>query len=179
MSKKFFIDCYTSDSTVYELTGTGNVTDTYNGHGVTSWIVKECAFSPSADDLKYGVCNYVTPTTPSQPTNPDENPDKTTVHCEITYKGKNTINAGGNAKTLTAVFTDDEGNVLTDIGFTWSASIIEEFSEFLHSEAKDDGAFKIWLDFDELLPGNYIKVFINDSDGNEMLSETFEIGGVL
>ena len=74
MSKKFFIDNNKDNPTTYELTGTGNVPDTYNGHGVTSWIVKECAYSPTEDDLKYGVCNYVdysSPTPPSEPTNPD------------------------------------------------------------------------------------------------------------
>ena len=58
MGKKFFIDGNIEDPTTYELTGTGNVTDTYNGHGITSWIAKECAYSPSSNDLKYGVCDY-------------------------------------------------------------------------------------------------------------------------
>lgn len=77
MSKKFFIDNNKDNPTAYELTGTGNVPDTYNGHGVTSWIVKECAYSPTEDDLKYGVCNYVdySSSTPSEPTTPDETED--------------------------------------------------------------------------------------------------------
>ena len=58
MGKKFFIDGNKEDPTAYELTGTGNVPDTYNGHGITSWIVKECAYTASEDDLRYGVCNY-------------------------------------------------------------------------------------------------------------------------
>ena len=36
MSKKFFIDNNKNNPTAYELTGTGNVPDTYNGHGVFS-----------------------------------------------------------------------------------------------------------------------------------------------
>lgn len=177
--KRFMIMADGCEPICYKLTRPDTTTYMKNNVGCMCLILSESSdYNPEKDNIELKICNYIAPTIPSAPTD-GENPDKTTVHCEITYKGKNTINAGGNAKTLTAVFTDDEGNVLTDIGFTWSASIIEEFSEFLHSEAKDDGAFKIWLDFDELLPGNYIKVFVNDSDGNEMTSETFEIGGVL
>lgn len=57
---KFFIDNNKEDPTTYELTGTGNVVDTFNRHGVTAWIVKECAYTPGEDDLKFGVCNYKT-----------------------------------------------------------------------------------------------------------------------
>src|SRR5574344_513413 len=106
MSKKFFIDNDSTNPTAYELTGTGNVPDTYGGHGVTSWIVKECAYSPTADDLKYGVCNYITPTTPSQPTNPDETVD---LFAHITYAGSDNIRIGGNGKTFTASLTDANG----------------------------------------------------------------------
>lgn len=60
MGIKFFIDNNKENPTVYELTGTGNVVDTYNGYGVTSWIVKECPYTASELDLKYGVCNYRT-----------------------------------------------------------------------------------------------------------------------
>lgn len=60
MGVKFFIDNNKENPTAYELTGTGNVPDTYDGHGITSWIVKECAYTASELDLKYGVCNYKT-----------------------------------------------------------------------------------------------------------------------
>lgn len=55
---KFFIDNNKIKPTVYELTGTGNVINTFNCHGVTSWIVKECVYSPTENDLIFGVCNY-------------------------------------------------------------------------------------------------------------------------
>ena len=63
MAKKFFIDNNKEDPTAYLLANTGNVADTYNGHGITHWIVEECAYTASEDDLKYGVCDYISPTT--------------------------------------------------------------------------------------------------------------------
>lgn len=66
MAKKFFIDNNKEDPTAYLLANTGNVADTYNGHGITHWIVEECAYTASEDDLKYGVCDYISPTTPPE-----------------------------------------------------------------------------------------------------------------
>lgn len=106
MSKKFFIDNNKDNPTAYELTGTGNVPDTYNGHGVTSWIVKECAYSPTEDDLKYGVCNYVdySSPTPSEPTTPDETEDLFGA-----ISGTKNIKVNIPA-TYTAIIYDSEGN---------------------------------------------------------------------
>lgn len=122
MGKKFFIDSNKEDPTTYELTGTGNVPDTYNGHGVTSWIVKECAYTATEDDLKYGVCNYK-----SVDTTPEENPDETTVLTEdvkATISGNKNLKVGY-ARTYTANFTDSEGNVMDDVDFSWN--VVSDF----------------------------------------------------
>lgn len=121
MGKKFFIDSNKEDPTTYELTGTGNVPDTYNGHGITSWIVKECAYTATEDDLKYGVCNYK-----SVDTIP-ENPDETTVltdNVKATISGNKNLKVGY-ARTYTANFTDAEGNVVDDVDFSWN--IVSDF----------------------------------------------------
>ena len=122
MGKKFFIDSNKEDPTTYELTGTGNVPDTYNGHGITSWIVKECAYTATEDDLKYGVCNYK-----SVDTTPEENPDETTVltdDVKVTISGNKNLKIGY-ARTYTATFTDAEGNVVDDVDFSWN--IVSDF----------------------------------------------------
>ena len=108
MSKKFFIDGNTEDPTTYELTGTGNVPDTYNGHGITSWIVKECAYTATEDDLKYGVCNYKAIDTLTTPSNPDENPNETT-DLTATISGNKNLKVGF-SRTYTTTITDAEGN---------------------------------------------------------------------
>ena len=124
MGKKFFIDSNKEDPTTYELTGTGNVPDTYNGHGITSWIVKECAYTATEDDLKYGVCNYKSVDAPSTP---EENPDKTTVltdDVKATISGNKNLKVGY-ARTYTAIFTDAEGNVVEDVDFSWN--VVSDF----------------------------------------------------
>lgn len=135
MGKKFFIDGNKEDPTAYELTGTGNVPDTYNGHGITSWIVKECAYTPSEDDLKYGVCNYkeiYTTTTPTQ------NPNKTGVlRAEISYKGSSNLKIGGNEKVLIASFIDMDGNTTSDIG-KWEIITIDELKPYLYYSTTDN-----------------------------------------
>lgn len=121
MGKKFFIDGNKEDPTAYGLTGTGNVPDTYNGHGITSWIVKECAYTASEDDLKYGVCNYKSvdtegTTTPSVP----ENGNETSV-LSATILGNKNLKVGF-ARTYTATIVDMDGNAVewNDEKYKWN-----------------------------------------------------------
>lgn len=138
MSKKFFIDGNTEDPTTYELTGTGNVPDTYNGHGITSWIVKECAYTATEDDLKYGVCNYKAVDTEEDPTTPPENPDEMTdLRASITFKGSQELKIGGTTKTLTGSFVDSDGNATTDIGI-WEVITIDELLPYLEYTITDN-----------------------------------------
>lgn len=153
MSKKFFIDNDSDNPTAYELTGTGNVFDTYNGHGVTSWIVKECAYSPTADDLKYGVCDYIEPTTPTEQTTP-ENPNQSPNYCKIEYKSLK-VKIGGSARTYVGSYYDENGNLSNDIG-EWIIT-----SDF-------DNKITTFID------GNTIKISISE-DYPELDMETFTL----
>ena len=117
MAKKFFIDNNKEDPTAYLLANTGNVADTYNGHGITHWIVEECAYTASEDDLKYGVCDYISPTTP-----PEED-DKTTISSGTitgTIFGNKNLKVGF-ARTYTANLVDEAGNIVEWSGsFSWN-----------------------------------------------------------
>lgn len=125
MGKKFFIDGNKEDPTAYELTGTGNVPDTYNGHGITSWIVKECAYTASEDDLKYGVCNYKAvdtedTTTPSTP----ESGNETSV-LSATILGNKNLKVGF-ARTYTATIADTDGNAVEwNDDYSWN--VVSDF----------------------------------------------------
>ena len=125
MSKKFFIDGNTEDPTTYELTGTGNAPDTYNGHGITSWIVKECAYTATEDDLKYGVCNYKAVNTEEDPTTPPENPDEMT-DLRATISGNKTLKLTV-PRTYTATIIDQNDNEV-DWDDTCSWNIVSEFN---------------------------------------------------
>ena len=153
MGKKFFIDNNTDDPTAYELTGTGNVPDTYNGHGITSWIVKECAYSASEDDLKYGVCNYKDPTTiPPSPQNPDES-----VFLSAKIIGKDTIRYGME-RTYSVEFTDNEN--IEDVNFKWN--IVSDFCIERSDETKNP--VKLYIEDDSAINKPFLlQVIVNDS----------------
>ena len=140
MSKKFFIDGNTKDPTTYELTGTGNVPDTYNGHGITSWIVKECAYTATEDDLKYGVCNYKAIDTEEDPTTPPENPDEMT-DLRVVISGNKNLKVGF-SRTYTATITDVDGNAVEwDDTYSWNV-----VSDFEVGQEIDDNTIKLLVE---------------------------------
>lgn len=140
MSKKFFIDGNTKDPTTYELTGTGNVPDTYNGHGITSWIVKECAYTATEDDLKYGVCNYKAVNTEDSPTIPPENPDEM-IDLSATISGNKNLKVGF-SRTYTATIVDVDGNTVEwDDTYSWNV-----VSDFDVGQEIDDNIIKLLVE---------------------------------
>lgn len=164
MSKKFFIDNNKDNPTTYELTGTGNVPDTYNGHGVTSWIVKECAYSPTEDDLKYGVCNYVdysSSTPPSEPTIPDETED-----LYATISGTSNLRIGV-TRTYTATLSDKDGNAVQwdNIKYGWNVA-----SDFDVKQTVTENKISLTVEDEDFIDSSFILQVIK-LDDNSVLSE--------
>lgn len=139
MAKKFFIDNNKEDPTAYLLANTGNVADTYNGHGITHWIVEECAYTASEDDLKYGVCDYISHTTP-----PEED-DKTTIL----------------SSTITGTISGNK-NLKVGIDRTYAASLVDEDGYAV--EWSDEFSWNIISDFDVISShtGNLITLSVED-----------------
>ena len=162
MGKKFFIDSNKEDPTTYELTGTGNVPDTYNGHGITSWIVKECAYTATEDDLKYGVCNYK-----SVDNTPEENPDETTVltdDIKATISGNKNLKVGY-ARTYTTTFTDAEGNVVDDVDFSWNV-----VSDFEVGQVVNGNEIELLVEDEELVDEKFkLQVLVNENVIGEII----------
>ena len=158
MSKKFFIDCFSADPTAYELTGTGNVVSTYNGHGVTDWIVKECAYTPTEDDLKYGICNYHSPTAPTQPPETDE-----TAVLSASISGKTELKLGLPC-TYTTTFADENGMEVTDVAFDWSV-----VSDFEVEQNVNGNKIELYVDDDSLIGESFLlRVLISNSVVSEI-----------
>ena len=162
MGKKFFIDSNKKDPTTYELTGTGNVPDTYNGHGITSWIVKECAYTATEDDLKYGVCNYK-----SVDNTTEENPDETTVltdDVKATISGNKNLKVGY-ARTYTATFTDSDGNAVDDVDFSWSV-----VSDFEVGQVVNGNEIELLVEDEELIDEKFkLQVLVNENVIGEII----------
>lgn len=58
---KFFIDENTLSPSVYEITRMDTALYSYMGKGFISIIVTECAYTPSEEELKYGICGCSEP----------------------------------------------------------------------------------------------------------------------
>lgn len=162
MAKKFFIDNNKEDPTAYLLANTGNVADTYNGHGITHWIVEECAYTASEDDLKYGVCDYISPATPP------ENDDKTTIS-----RGSITGRISGNKnlkvgfeRTYTANLTNENGDKIE-----WSDRFSWNIISFVDVGVKTNGdTIKIIVENDDFVDEKLkIQVIYDNSPIGEMV----------
>lgn len=148
MAKKFFIDNNKEDPTAYLLANTGNVADTYNGHGITHWIVEECAYTASEDDLKYGVCDYISPTIP-----PEED-DKTTILSGTitgTISGNKNLKVGF-SRTYTANLVDEDGNMVEwSNEFSWN--IVGEFEVGL---TENDNQIELLVEDEDLIDETFV-----------------------
>lgn len=155
MGKKFFIDGNKEDPTAYELTGTGNVPDTYNGHGITSWIVKECAYTASEDDLKYGVCNYKAVDT--EDTTTPSNPDETSV-LSATISGNKNLKVGF-SRTYTATITDMDGNAVEwDDTYSWNV-----VSDFEVGQEKNGNVIGLFVEDEDLIDSSFLLEIVKDN----------------
>ncbi len=162
MSKKFFIDYNTEDPTAYELTGTGNVPDTYNGHGITSWIIKECAYTASEDDLKYGVCNYKAIDTPTPPY--PSNPDKTTDLTAVISGNTNLRNLY--RRTYTVTFRNMDGDTINwqEVNYHWNIA-----ADFDVKQTVNDNKITVSVN-DENLIGDYflLQIIVSETVVDEI-----------
>lgn len=152
MRKKFFIDNNTFYPTAYELTGTGNVSDTYNGHGVTSWIVKEVAYSPTKDDLRFGVCDYHRPHAPIPP----KQNETTNLFAKIL--GKPTMDFGF-YRTYTVRFADKTDCDLDYTNFKWNV-----VSDFEVKQTINGKQIELLVDNEDCIGSSFLLQII-DSQG--------------
>lgn len=150
MAKKFFIDYSTENPTTYELTGTANVIGTYDSHGVTDWIFSERAYNATEDDLKYGVCNYHSPTAPSKPDIPTEPPIDETAILNASISGKPELKLGL-PRVYTVTFKDENGADVTDIDFAWNV-----VSDFAVEQTIDGNNIELFVDDDSLIGESFL-----------------------
>lgn len=153
MGKKFFIDNNLDDPAAYELTGTGNVLSTYDGHGITDWIVKECAYTATEDDLKYGVCDYHSPTDLPEPLPPDETP---ILSAEISGNTKLKL---GFKRTYAVSFKNSDGNEIDYSDFYWNT-----VSDFAVKQNIIENKIELLVDDEDYLDSSFLLQIINKTD---------------
>jgi hypothetical protein len=169
MAKKFFIDNNKEDPTAYLLANTGNVADTYNGHGITHWIVEECAYTASEDDLKYGVCDYISPTTP-----PEED-DKTTILSGTitgTISGNKNLKVGF-SRTYTANLVDEDGNAVE-----WSDEFKWNIVGDIEANLTENGnQIELLVEDEDLIDETCVLQVVETEDNSVITEITFTVIG--
>ena len=164
IGKRFFIDNNKEDPTAYELTGTGNVIDTYNGHGVTSWIVKECTYTANEKDLKYGVCDYVDFGEHKHDINFIE-PDETKIS-SVAIIGNDEIKIGQSRNYFASLMDNNRNHIDWNVsGYHWNA--VCDFT----IDGKVDGNEVILLVNDENAIGETLVLQLIKSTTNAVIAE--------
>lgn len=128
--KRVFIDIRKVPKKVFKITRGDDVIYNAGSMGMLlSFIADKTEFNNETDNQELGICDYVSPTTPTppQPSNPNGTAD---LSAEITFKGTQELKIGGNTKTLTGYFIDKNGNTTSDIG-EWEVIAIDELMPYI------------------------------------------------
>lgn len=107
------------------------------------------------------ICDYIDPTTPSIP----ENPDETTVltdNVKATISGNKNLKVGF-SRTYTATFTDAEDNVVDDVDFSWNV-----ISDFEVSQVANGNEIELLVEDEEFVDSSILLQIIVD---DEVISE--------
>ena len=156
--KRVFIDKRKVNPTkVYKLTRTDGVLYDFGEEhgGVLSFIADKTELNTNTDNQELRICDYIDPTTPSTP----ENPDETTV---LTDDVKATISGNKNLKvgfsrTYTATFTDAEGNVVDDVDFRWNV-----VSDFEVGQVANGNEIELCIEDEEFVDSSILLQIIVD-----------------
>jgi len=162
---RMFIDNCTNDKpTPYKLTRPDNVSADY-GIGCTYYIFTLDQRNDEKDKkvtLEDGtivwIADYISPTTPSQPENPDETVDLITS----TISGNTSLKVGF-SRTYSVIFTDKNGAELSDVDFTWN--IVSDFNDDITSTI-DGKNISLQVDNEDYVDEQIVLQIIVDSAVN-------------
>lgn len=142
---KFFIDENKDNPTVYELTRPDTVDYSYMGIGMMGMIVTERAYTPTEDDLKYGVCDYHSPTLAPVP-------ELGGVNLRATIIGNNKLK-NGFSRSYEVNFTDKNDTILdwNTVDFSWNLT-----SDFEIQQNIKDNTIKLLVDNEELIGSSFL-----------------------
>lgn len=139
--KRFVVDLLDIETPdVYILTNREVIISNYSYFdrgGTISLTLSYDAFSKDKDKLiddgtgnKVWICDYIEPTTPPSPTDPDDNGNQSPILSNINYSGDPILKVGSSYKKFDGSFFDSNGNAINKVG-VWS--IETEFSEKITS----------------------------------------------
>lgn len=172
--KRFLIDVFTSEPNAYILTNRNVISMNFNPEDINEeyefdgrdkvlmLTVSQTQLSRK-DNVELMIADYF-----------EKEPEPITPvgECSILYKGKPEVKLGGNFKTFTAQFKDNEGNIVTNITPIWTiTSSLEQYENKIISEKTSDG-IKIKIPDEAGMLFSQIKIELAD-ESNTYHSELF------
>lgn len=151
--KSFFIDWNKKKPTAYQITKNNTVPYSDWDYGCINLIVKQRAIKKE-DNIDLGICDYITPTTPSNP--PDE-----TANLSASISGNTRLKIDYE-RTYTVTFKDIEGNVIESntVDYTWN--IVSNYNDKI-IQTVNDNIIKLKVTDDSLIGESFlVEIKIDD-----------------
>lgn len=165
--KRFMIMADGCEPVCYKLTRPDTTTYMDNGVGCICLIVSESSdYNVEKDNKDLKICDYITPTTPSQPIYPDENTDETVVSITSTISGNNTLKVGF-PRIYSVIFMDKNSTELSDVDFSWN--IASDFNDKITSTINGQ-SITLQIDEEDYVNEQIsLQVITNDTVNSEII----------
>lgn len=176
--QRFMLDKNHEDPITYIVTQNDTVTYAIGKKGIVAITVLETPINRDTDNIELGICDYKVINTDDITDNSDGNINPETennnvIKSSIKYSTK-VIKSGGNAKTFTARFVDENNNEI-EILPKWE--IVCDFVNKLNTKMIGN-SIKISVDDDSLVDDDF-KLILTDENGNYMSSLIITIKSLL
>lgn len=173
--QRVFIDLHPTNPTrVFKITRNDDALFNHNSHGGTlSLIADKKELNTETDNQELKICNYIAPTSPSEPDNPDVDKSPILFTPKITFKGSQELKVGGNYKSVTGYFEDSNGIQLSDVG-KWDVITIDELLPYIQYTISDN-ILKIKVTDDEFAIGGKIRIQFSDMENSISTYVDFDI----
>lgn len=169
--KRVFIDQNkTNPQKIFKFTRNDDSLYFYGEHGgLLSFIADKSEFNKETDNQDLMIADYISPTLLS------EIPNKSTISLTIHHKGRNSIIAGGNAKTFTVTAKNEKGNTISIENLKWKLTCLPENEQYVSAEIQNDNSIKIKSLYNESIVGTQILLTASMYDSETSIY--IEIGG--
>jgi len=164
INKRLFID--NSYQTPYKITNPDNVSRSIMGEGLLVLVLTQEQLSDK-DRPDLHICDYFEPMVQPSTT------------CEINYSYSPIIYVGGGAKTFTAIFKDDKGNILTEITPVWTTDILDDDKTKILFKDNKDGTCSLQAVNDLDLIGKTVRLTLTDDSNVYSTYLDVEIKGLI
>lgn len=156
---------------VFKVTRNDDVLYNYHAHGrIVGLIVDRDELNLDTDNQELGICDYIAPVLP--PVSPSGD---AVYELHLSYRGRNSVVAGGNSKKFTCYALSSSDNPVEMRSLRWTVTTATENEDFVHYTVNDDLSISIRCDKGENVIGTQFLLTATLYD--HTVSEYIEIGG--